>query len=404
MPTRNRIDDFAYFTGAPLFNERLHVGRPNIGNRDGLMARINDILDSRWFTNNGRQVQEFERKLADYLGVKHCIAICNATIALEIVIRSLQLKGEVIVPSFTFVATPHSLQWQQIKPVFCDIDPSTHNIDPQHVESLINSLTTGILGVHVWGRPCPIEQLTDIARRHGLKLIFDAAHAFGCSYQGRMIGNFGDAEVFSFHATKFFNTFEGGAIATNNDDLAANIRLMKNFGFSGYDQVDFLGTNGKMTEVSAAMGLSSLESIDELMQAIRNNYQQYRRELAGIPGIHMVEYSEVDRCNHHYVVLEIDAETTGLDRDSLISLLHAENIFARRYFHPGCHRMEPYRSTDPDAGIALPHTERLTSRVLSLPTGTTVSRDDISAICKIIRLAVANGPELGDRMKRHPRQ
>ncbi|MEI2422502.1 DegT/DnrJ/EryC1/StrS family aminotransferase, partial [Arthrospira platensis SPKY2] len=174
--------------------------------------------------------------------------MCNGTIALEILIRATELKGEVIVPSFTFIATAHALQWQEITPVFCDIDPKTHTLDPLAVEKMITPRTSGIIGVHVWGQPCNIEALTEIANQHNLKLVFDASHAFGCSYQGTMIGNFGEAEVFSFHATKFVNTFEGGAVVTNNDELAAKIRLMKNFGFAGFDNVIYIGTNGKMDE------------------------------------------------------------------------------------------------------------------------------------------------------------
>ena len=204
------LKQLAVFSGKPTFSTKLHVGRPNIGDREVLLNRINSLLDRRWLSNNGPYVQEFEQKIAEKISVKHCIAMCNATIALEIAIRALEFKGEVIVPSFTFVATAHALQWQEITPVFCDIDPKTHNIDPDCIEELITPRTTGIIGVHIWGRPCEITALEEIADRHSLKLLFDAAHAFGCSYKGKLIGNFGDAEVFSFHATKFFNTFEGG--------------------------------------------------------------------------------------------------------------------------------------------------------------------------------------------------
>ena len=259
------IEELAIFGGKPAFESALHVGRPNIGNRQHFEARMADILDRKWLTNGGKYVKELEDRIAEFVGVKHCIAMCNATVALEIVIRALGLTGEVIVPSFTFVATAHALQWQQIVPVFCDIDPATHNIDPRRVEELITPQTTGIIGVHLWGRACDTEALSEIARRHHLHLLYDAAHAFACSYEGRMVGNFGDAEVFSFHATKFFNTFEGGAVTTNDDELAAKIRLMKNFGFSGYDEVTYIGTNGKMSECSAAMGLTNLESMDDFV-------------------------------------------------------------------------------------------------------------------------------------------
>jgi dTDP-4-amino-4,6-dideoxygalactose transaminase len=396
MDSNIGIGNLAIFSGTPFFDANLYVGRPNIGNRESFMARINDIFDRRWFTNNGQYVQEFEQKLADFIGVKHCIAMCNATIALEIVIRGLGLTGEVIVPSFTFVATAHALQWQQITPVFCDIDPVTHNLDPRRVEEMITPRTTGIIGVHVWGRPCAIEELTEIAERRGLKLLFDAAHAFACSHRGSMIGSFGDAEVFSFHATKFFNTFEGGAVATDNDELAAQIRLMKNFGFAGYDNVDFIGTNGKMTEVSAAMGLSSLEGLDAFIEVNRRNYGIYRQELSDISGIRLIDYTTTEKCNYQYVILEIDETVSGLNRDQLVKILHAENVFARRYFYPGCHQMEPYRSYFPHARLLLLQTERLAARVMSLPTGTSVSAEDVTNICGIIRLAVSHGAELGE--------
>ena len=384
--------ELAILGGAPAFADKLFVGCPNIGDREAFLARVNDILDRRWLTNNGAYVQELERKLADYLGVKHCIAMCNATIALEITIRALGMSGEVIVPSFTFVATPHSLQWQQITPVFCDIDPVTHAIDPARVESLITPRTTGIIGVHLWGKPCVVGPLQEIAERRNLRLLFDAAHAFGCSHNGKMIGGFGDAEVFSFHATKFFNTFEGGAVTTNDDELAARIRLMKNFGFAGYDDVTYIGTNGKMSEISAAMGLTSLEQVDRLIAVNRRNYQAYAAGLAGLHGIRLVPYPGDDGYNYQYVVLEIDADQAGIGRDALMRILQAENVMARRYFFPGCHKMEPYRSYFPHAGLLLPETEALVTRVMSLPTGTAVSERDIAAICGIIRLSVQDAP------------
>uniref|UniRef100_A0A831UDP4 Aminotransferase class I/II-fold pyridoxal phosphate-dependent enzyme n=1 Tax=Geobacter metallireducens TaxID=28232 RepID=A0A831UDP4_GEOME len=391
---KRNISDLAILGGAPAFTEKLHVGRPNIGNRSRFIERVEEVLDRRWLTNNGPCVQEFEQRVADMVGARHCIAMCNATVALEIVIRALELRGEVIVPAMTFIATAHALQWQEITPVFCDIDPRTHNIDPFAVEKMITPRTSGIIGVHLWGRACDVNRLTEIAERRNLRLIFDAAHAFACSHRGRMIGNFGDAEVFSFHATKFFNTLEGGAVLTNNDELAAKIRLMKNFGFAGYDKVVSIGTNGKMNEVSAAMGLTGLESLDEFLTVNRRNYYHYCRELTGIEGVTVISYDEAERNNYQYVVLEIDEERTSLCRDVLVDILHAENVIARKYFYPGCHSMEPYCSTQPDTGLHLPQTERLVRRVMSLPTGTAVSSDDISLICGIIRFAIANGKQI----------
>lgn len=395
---KENIDDLAIFGGAPAFLTLLHVGRPNIGDRVRLLSRINDILDRRWLTNDGPYVHEFEKKLSEYLGVKHCIAICNATIALEITIRALGLKGEVIVPSFTFIATAHSLQWQEITPVFCDVDPRTHNIDPICIEKMITPRTSGIIGVHLWGRPCAVESLKRIAADHNLKLVFDAAHAFGCSYKGRMIGGFGEAEIFSFHATKFFSTFEGGAVATSNDELAAKIRLMKNFGFAGYDKVIYIGTNGKMSEISAAMGLTSLESIDELISTNRHNYELYRGELGNVPGLQVIKYEDTERCNYQYIVIEIDEAIAGISRDLLLTILHAENVVARRYFYPGCHQMEPYRSYFPHASLLLPNTMNLVQKVLLLPTGTALNDGDIQKICRIIRLGVDNADAIKTRL------
>ena len=376
--------------GTPVFSEKLHVGCPNIGNRDQLMARINDILDKRWLTNNGSYVQEFERKIANLVGAKHCIATCNATVGLEIAIRAAGLKGEVIIPSFTFIATAHALQWQEITPVFCDIDPVTHTIDPAKVEAMITPRTTGIIGVHLWGNACNVEALSDIAKRHNLKLIFDAAHAFGCSHQGQMIGNFGELEIFSFHATKFLNSFEGGAIVTNNDELAAKIRLMENFGFAGMDNVIYIGTNGKMSEVSAAMGLTSLESIDEFIGVNYRNYKTYKEELSNLPGVSLFQYDEEEKCTYQYIVLEIDELAAKISRDKLIEILHNNNIMARRYFYPGCHRMEPYKSYFPHAGLLLPETEKLSSKIMILPTGTSINQAQIRLIAEVIKNNIFN--------------
>jgi len=389
MYTVDRVSELAIFGNSPAFQEKLHVGRPNVGDRNRLMERINDILDRKWFSNNGIYVQEFEKKLSEYTGAKHCIAMCNGTIALEILARALGLTGEVIIPSFTFVATAHALQWQEIIPVFCDIDPDTHTLDPNQVKRLITPRTSGIIGVHVWGRPCQIEELAEIAAQSNLKLAFDASHAVGCSHNGQMIGNFGEAEVFSFHATKFLNAFEGGAVVTNNDELAAKIRLMKNFGFGpGYDNVVYVGTNGKMNEISAAMGITGLESIDTFIEQNYRNYKQYQVELADIYGVKLTAYNELEKNNYQYIILEIDPAIAGISRNELVQVLHAENVLARRYFYPGCHKMQPYQSYFPNASLLLPQTEALTQKVMSLPTGSGVTFEDISKICQIIRLAI----------------
>jgi len=223
--------------------------------------------------------------------------------------------------------------------------------------------------VHVWGKPCDHEALSRLAAEQNLKLMYDASHAFGCSSGGRRIGNFGACEVFSFHATKFFNSFEGGAIATNDEELARKIRLMKNFGFSGVDRVTLVGTNGKMNEISAAMGLTGLESLAQFIETNRRNYRLYRSRAQHMRGVNMVSFD-------------------GISRDEIVQLLEAENVLARRYFYPGCHRMEPYKSYFPHAGLLLPRTEALCERVLVLPTGTAIEPQDIYALCGVIETAL----------------
>jgi dTDP-4-amino-4,6-dideoxygalactose transaminase len=387
--------ELAMLGGRPQFDRPLHVGRPNLGSREAFFARLNQALDRVWLTNDGPLVREFERQVEERLGVKHCVAMCNGTVALEIASRALNFQGEVIVPSFTFVATAHSLQWQGVTPVFCDIDPLTHNLDPAQVERLITPQTTGIVGVHLWGRPCDVDALASIAARHDLPLLLDASHAFSCTSKGRTVGQFGRAEVFSFHATKFLNACEGGAVVTNDDDLAQVMRLMRNFGFSGYDNVIYVGTNGKMSEVSAAMGLTNLDSMDAFVSANQRNYDCYRQRLADLSPVKLIEYDPAERNNYQYVVLEVSPDG-GPNRDELLALLHAEGVLARRYFYPGVHRMEPYRSQPPRPGQHLPHTEALADQVISLPTGTSVTSEDVTAICGLIRYAFEHHEEIAE--------
>lgn len=395
---KQSISDLGIFGGNPSFSDKVHVGRPNIINRQGFLKRVDTILKNQWLTNNGPFVQEFENKVASYLGARHCVAMCNGTVALEIAIRALDMTGEVIIPSATFIATAHALQWQGITPVFCDIDGKTHTIDPTLIERMITPRTTGIIGVHLWGRPCDTEAIEEIAQKHDLKVLYDAAHAFSCRHSEKMIGNFGNAEVFSFHATKFINTFEGGAVVTNDDDLALKMRLMKNFGFQGYDNVIYIGTNGKMSEVSAAMGLASLESLDEIVAINRENYLHYHRDMNPVPGISFVEYDDDNLPNYQYVILEIDEGKVHLSRDQIVRILQAENILARRYFYPGCHRMEPYCSYFPHAGLLLPQTEKVLSQVMSLPTGKSIDHDHIDSICEIIRFIIGHGKKIKEML------
>jgi len=376
--------DLAINGAAPAFPEPLHVGRPNVGDRDAFLRLTNEMLDRRWLTNNGPLVQSLEQKIAAEHGVKHCVAMCNGTIALEIAIRALGLEGEVIVPSYTFVATAHALHWQAITPVFADIDPLTHNLDPEAVRRMITPKTTGIIGVHLWGRPAPVEALQAIADEHGLQLMFDSAHAFGCSHNGQKIGGFGRCEVLSFHATKVFNTFEGGAVLTNDDELAETMRLMRNFGFKGYDNVIHPGTNGKLPEINAAMGLVNLEALPAFIAANRDHYMAYEKALAGIDGLTLLGYDEHDTPNYQYVVVEVDSRFTT-SRDDVVAALQAEGILARKYFWPGCHRMQPYRELFPHAGLLLMQTNAVAERVIVLPTGHTMPGECTRVCADVLR-------------------
>lgn len=385
--------DLAIAGGSPSFASPLHVGCPNIGAQDRLFARIQSALDRRWLTNDGPLIQQFEERVAALTGARHCVAVCNATTGLQLCVRALQLAGEVIVPSFTYIGTAQALAWEGVRPVFCDVEPETHNLDPACVARLIGPRTQAILGVHLWGRPCKVNELAALGDRHGLHLLFDAAHAFGCTYGGEPIGRFGDASVFSFHATKVVNSFEGGAVVTDSDDLAVQLRLMRNFGFADFDNVVALGVNAKMHEVSAAMGLSSLELLETFRAINRRNHEAYARGLADAAGIRLCGYDGREESNYHYVIVEV-AEQASLSRDGLVDVLQAENVLARRYFSPGCHKALPFRSRQPSKGQVLPVTERLCARLLALPTGTAVDPDAIEKIGRIIALALRHAPDI----------
>ncbi len=378
--------ELALFGGSPAFAAPLHVGQPNLGDRRRLQARFDDILDRAWYSNNGVYLQEFERKLAEFCQVRHVVAVANATLGLQLAVRALRLEGEVIIPSQTFVATAHCLEWEGAKPVFADIDAATHNLDPAAVERAITERTSAIMPVHLWGRPCDVKGLQDVASRHGLHLLYDAAHALGSHCAGTPVGRYGEASVLSFHATKMVNSFEGGAILTDDDALAEECRLLRNFGFAGKDRVVSVGMNAKMHEVSAAMGLTSLEGFGAFAEVNQRNHQQYGRELADLPDLRLVPMDAAETPSIHYVVAEVDPLASRLTRDDLLAVLEAENVLARRYFYPGCHRMAPYTDRGP---WNLPVTEDLLERVIQFPTGTAVSPEAIHCVGEIVRTAFA---------------
>lgn len=351
------------------------------------MHAIEGVLDRNWLTNDGPLLQELEHRLGELLEVPHCVVVANGTMALDLAIRALDLSGEVIVPSFTFIATAHALQWRGIRPVFCDIDPETLCLDPAQAERLINEKTTAIMGVHVYGRPCDTDELNRIAQHHGLRLLYDAAHALACGHKDRMIGAFGDCEVFSFHATKVLNTLEGGAITTADDELAASLRRLRNFGFpgDGRDTTEECGINAKMNEICAAVGLNNLEALEEIIATNRAVYHRYRDCLEDARGVELVQYDERQANNFQYVVIRVDESGYGASRDELANALAEHGVLARRYFAPGCHAMQPYAALEPKASLRLPVTCRVSREALALPTGPQMAPGDIEFICRFIR-------------------
>ena len=380
------LNQLVIFGGEPTFEESLHVGRPNLARTSDILDVFTGILESKWLTNNGEWVRKLETAIEKYLDVKHCVAVANGTLGLEIAAKVLMPKrGEVIVPSFTFAATPHALAWQGYKPVFADINSTTHVLDPVDVESRITDDTVGILGVHTWGTPCEIEALTAIAVKHKIPLFFDAAHAFGCEYRNRSIGNFGRCEVFSFHATKFFNTVEGGAITTNDDQLAQKFRELRNYGFvgDGTHATTGVGINAKMSELHAAVGVLNLAEIRRFIDRNCINYRRYWYDLWGSTvKVHSHGGQANYKSNFQYVVMELLGGE--LSADVLVKVLWAENVLARRYFSPPCHKMVPYNQE----GYYLPNTKAVSNRVIVLPTGMSVRRCEVDEICRLIMYCV----------------
>lgn len=389
--------ELAVFGAAPLFGEPRHVNRPLTGPREGFDRYLDQAWTAQRFANDGPLAEALERRLEDRLQVDHVVLMSNGTAALSVLIQVMGLSGEVILPSFTFVSTPHALRLAGITPVFCDVRPGDWNMDPDHCSRLITDKTSAIVPTHLWGRPCDTDALQALAERNGLPVIYDAAHGFGCSYEGRPVGGFGTAEVFSFHATKAFHTAEGGAVTCNDPKLAHALRLARNFGFFAWDEVAGLGTNAKMSELSAAMGLANLDAFDATVLTNRSVYLAYQDHLSGCPYLQLHVFDANEDNNFWYISAELTPDCP-LQRDDLLAILHAENILARRYFYPGCHRMQPHLSIDPKAGHALPHTEDIAARVLVLPGGAGIELCDVVLICEFLTDVLGQAEALGERM------
>ena len=389
--------DFALFGAKPALAEPLPVGQLYFPDWARYEAAMRTVFASGWYTNHGPLAQQLEARLAQRMRVRHVVCVTNATLGLVMACEALGLTGKVILPAFTFIATAQALSWAKLEPVFCDVDPATHQITAERVAPLIDAETSAILAVNLWGDACPAAPLQALADRHGLKLFFDSAHAMGCEIGGVPVGNFGSMEVFSFHATKVFSTVEGGCIATNDDALAARLRNIRS-SYGAGEPVDVVKTsNGRMSEAQAAIGLMNLDDFEATLANNRALFSRYREGLRGISGISLFEARNASKTNHQYVVCEIDEASFGLSREALLGLLKAENIIARRYFHPGAHRSVPYVHDLPQFVDALPETDRLNARLIQLPSGALVKPQHIAAICERIASAGRRAAEIRSR-------
>ena len=394
-------DRLAICGGRPRFETPRHVGIAPIPDRETLHTRLDQILDARRFTNDGPFVKEFEARLGRLSGDVEAVTVCNATVGMQLLLKALRLEGEAILPSLTFIATAHACLWEGLEPVFVDVERDTHTIDPACVARQITNSTAAIIGVHLWGRMCRVRELEAIARDRGIPLVFDAAHALGCTYKGVPMGRLGTASVVSFHATKFVQSFEGGAIFTRDRELADRLRLLRNFGFQGFDNVVSLGTNAKMNEICAAIGLGSLEALDTLVITNRTNRAAYREAIEGLPGLALYEFDEQEANNFQYAVVEVDPQACPFTRDELVAILQAENVIARRYFTPGCHRSMPYRTRPRRRTDRLTVTEHLCESLVTLPTGAGVTVADIAEIGSILLDAYDNAAEVRRGLAAH---
>ncbi len=375
----------AVLGGRPLFEKPYHLTRPTFPRLDEITPLLARIRDSRWLTNNGSFVQEFEQRLAQFLGVDSCSAFCNGSLALCLAVRALGLTGEVITTPFTFPATPHALDWNGIVPVFADVDPETFNLDPDRIEPLITERTTAILPVHVFGNPCDVEAIERVAARHRLKVLYDAAHAFNVTYRGRSILAAGDASILSFHATKVFNTLEGGAVVCSDEEVQKRLRLLRNCGILNEEVVVESGLNGKLNEVQAAIGLLNLQEVSESIERRRRCFERYRAGLGDLPGIAFQKWSAGAESNFSFLVVRIDADGFGLSRDEVYAALRLERVMVRKYFYPLCSTYSCYSQLPSARSELLPEATRLARSTLALPLFDSMEDDQLEAVVDLVR-------------------
>lgn len=377
--------------------EPIMVTRPLLPEIDSYKDSLDSIWESKWLSNNGRKSQKLEVEVANYLGVNNVSLFNNGTIALLTAVQSLRLQGEVITTPFSFPATTHVLAWNGIQPVFCDICPETLTIDPKRIEELITARTSAILGVHVFGVPCYVEEIQKIADRHGLRVIYDGAHAFGTEIDGKPIGTFGDITMFSFHPTKLFHTGEGGALTFNDENLKDRINLLKNFGIKNQEEVILPGINGKMNELSAAMGLEVLPLVDAERQRRAEIRNLYCSRLENVPGVSIVKMPNGVKNSEQYFVIRISEKDFGSNRDHVFELLKERNIFPRKYFYPLISKYPCYSALSSARPEALPVATQIESEVLCLPFYGELPLEVISNICNVI-IAACRKSQAGSKM------
>lgn len=362
---------------------RINVTRASLPPFEEYIQEIAPLWNSHWLTNMGEKHQQLEARLAQYLQVPQVSLFSNGHLALELMLQAFHLKGEVITTPFSFASTTHAIVRNGLTPVFADVDPNDCTLDPACVEAAITPNTCAILPVHVYGNPCHVEELQAIADAHGLKLLYDSAHAFGVTYKGRGIAEYGDASMFSFHATKVFNTIEGGAVTCKDPALYHSLYQLKNFGIADAEHVNAVGANSKMNEVQAAMGLCNLRHLDESLASRKAALERYLDHLTGVPGVKILLRREEDiRPNYAYLPVAFDPEQFGHDRDEVYAALAQHNIFARKYFYPlisdyACY-CEQYDSS------ATPNAKRLAAQVLTLPLFEGLEPGQVDEICRII--------------------
>jgi dTDP-4-amino-4,6-dideoxygalactose transaminase len=367
------------------FHDKIYVSRPLLPDLNEMNGKLREIWDSEWLTNMGKQHKLFENKLTEYLKVPSLSLFNNGTIALIVACQSLRLSGEVITTPFTFAATPHVLSWNNISPIFCDIDLETMNIDADKIESLITPKTTGILAVHVFGTPCDVLKIQEVAERYGLRIIYDAAHAFNVEIDDIGIGCFGDISMFSFHATKLFHTAEGGALSFRDKALKNRIDLLKNFGIKNEDEVVMPGINGKMNEIQAALGLIMLDYVEEERIKRKTIMDIYVSCLKDIEGVSFLKERENVRSSYQYFPIRIDEKIFGRSRDYVYNKFKEYNIYTRKYFFPLCSDYPCYKQIPSAHPSNLPVSQRVVKDVLSLPFYGRLSIDDATRICAILK-------------------